>query len=81
MLPAMSNEALGGEVARDVLESLLEGCQVIGVDYRYLFINDTVAKQAQRSKDQLVGRTMTECFPGIDTTPMFDVLRWRTAAG
>jgi PAS domain S-box-containing protein len=71
----MSSEALGGNVAQDVLESLLEGCQVVDRDYRYLYVNDTVATQGQRSKDQLIGRTMMECYPGIENTPMFEMLR------
>ena len=70
----MSHEVLDGSVAQDVLESLLEGCQVIGFDYRYVYVNGSVVKQSQRSPEQLVGKTMMECYPGIDNTPMFDVL-------
>ena len=62
-------------VARDVLEALLEGCQVIGFDWTYLYVNETVASQGRRSKAQLLGRTMMECYPGIDETPMFTGLR------
>lgn len=62
-------------VARGVLDSLLEGCQVIGFDWTYLYVNDAVVKQGQRSREQLIGRTMMECYPGIDSTPMFAVLR------
>ena len=53
----------------------LEGCQVIGFDWTYLYVNSTVASQGQRSKAELIGRTMMECYPGIDSTPMFSVLR------
>jgi PAS domain S-box-containing protein len=63
------------KVTRDVLDSLLEGCQVIGFDWTYLYINDAAARQGQSTRAQLVGRTMMECYPGIDTTPMFSVLR------
>ncbi len=62
-------------LARGVLDSLLEGCQVISFDWRYLYANDTVAGHGQVTKEQLVGRTMMECYPGIDDTPMFAVLR------
>jgi hypothetical protein len=62
-------------VARDVLDSLLESCQVIGPDWKYLYVNDTIANDGRRSKEQLLGRTMMECYPGIDSTPMFSVLR------
>jgi signal transduction histidine kinase/ActR/RegA family two-component response regulator len=64
-----------GRVALDVLDSLLEGCQVISFDWKYLYVNTTVATQGQRSKEDLIGRTMMECYPGIDGTPMFSVLR------
>ena len=62
-------------LARDVLESLLEGCQIIGFDYRYLYVNNTVVQQGQRSREELLGRTMMECYPGIEETPMFVRLR------
>jgi hypothetical protein len=31
-----------GRIALDALDSLLEGCQVIGFDWKYLYVNDTV---------------------------------------
>jgi PAS domain S-box-containing protein len=61
-------------ISRDVLDSLLEGCQVIGFDFRYLYVNDLAAAQGRRPKEELLGRTMTECYPGIDQTPMFSLL-------
>ena len=61
-------------IARDVLDSLHEGCQVIGFDWTYLYVNDAVVAQSQRPREALLGRTMMECFPGIDETPMFPVL-------
>ena len=69
------HQTLGGDVARDVLESLLEGCQVIDFDYKYLFVNQALTAQGQQSREQLLGRTMMECYPGIESSPMFDVLR------
>ncbi len=68
-------DASRGQVALDVLDSLVEGCQVIGVDWTYVYVNETVAKHGQRSKEQLLGRTMMECYPGIENTEMFAALR------
>jgi two-component system cell cycle sensor histidine kinase/response regulator CckA len=62
-------------VAVEVLDSLLEGCQVIDREFRYVFVNSTVAQQGKRSKEELLGRTMMECYPGIENTPMFAMLR------
>jgi len=63
------------DLPRHVLDSLLEGCQVIDPEYRYLYVNDALVRQARRPREGLVGLTMMECYPGIDATPMFDVLR------
>ncbi len=55
-------------LALSVLDSLLEGCQVIRFDWKYLYVNDVVAAQGRRPKEELVGRTMTDCYPGIEQT-------------
>ncbi len=62
-------------LALDVLDSLREGCQVIGFDYRYLYLNAAAARHGQRPPEALLGRTMAECYPGIDGTAMFAALR------
>jgi signal transduction histidine kinase/GAF domain-containing protein/ActR/RegA family two-component response regulator len=61
--------------SRNIVDHLLEGCQIISPDYRYLFVNDAAAGQGRRPREQLLGRTMMEAYPGIDNTPMFSVLR------
>ncbi|NTU82596.1 MAG: PAS domain-containing protein [Chloroflexales bacterium] len=53
------------------LDLMLEGCQIIGFDARYLYLNDSVARHARRPKEALLGRTMPEVFPGIEQTVMF----------
>jgi signal transduction histidine kinase/ActR/RegA family two-component response regulator len=75
VMAASDREARSFQIARDVLDSLLEGCQVIGFDYTYLYVNDTVVAQGRQSREQLLGRTMVECYPGIDTSPMFAALQ------
>ncbi|MBE7480956.1 MAG: PAS domain S-box protein [Polyangiaceae bacterium] len=63
------------DLIRDVLDNLTDGCQVIAPDGSYLYLNDAVATHARRSKEDLLGRRMVECFPGIDQTPMYRVLQ------
>ncbi len=60
---------------RSTLENLMEGCQIIDFDYRHLYINDIAAKQGCSTKDELLGHTMMERYPGIEKSPMFDKLR------
>ncbi len=57
-----------------ILDSLLEGFQVIGYDWKYLYVNTTVAVQGQNKVENLIGKTMMECYPGIENTDMFSQL-------
>jgi two-component system cell cycle sensor histidine kinase/response regulator CckA len=56
-------------------DHLLEGCQVIGPDWRYLYVNDALVALSRRRRDELLGRTMMEAYPGIDEAPFFASLR------
>jgi putative nucleotidyltransferase with HDIG domain/PAS domain S-box-containing protein len=58
-----------------ILDGLLEGCQVIGFDWRYRYVNGAAARHARRSREELLGAAMTDLYPGIDATAMFAVLR------
>jgi len=60
---------------RSIADNMLEGFQIIGRDWRYQYVNDAAAAHGRRAKDELLGRTLTECYPGIDETPMFAALR------
>jgi len=57
-----------------ILDNLLEGCQIIGFDWRYLYVNDSVARQGRKTKEELLGHTMMEVYPGIDQTPLFEAM-------
>ena len=63
------------EYLRVSIDHLLEGVQVVGTDWRYLYVNDTAARHGQRTPEDLIGRTMMECYPGIDDTELFTTLR------
>ncbi|MBL8747925.1 MAG: response regulator [Planctomycetes bacterium] len=57
-----------------ILDSILEGIQVIGRDWRYLHVNDVAARHGRTTKELLIGRPITACYPGIDRTPVWDVM-------
>ncbi|MBI4957772.1 MAG: PAS domain-containing protein [Myxococcales bacterium] len=60
---------------RGLVDSLLEGCQIIGPDFRYLYVNDATTLHGRTTRAALLGRTMMECYPGIEQTAMFAELR------
>jgi PAS domain S-box-containing protein len=57
------------------LDNMLEGCQIIGPDWRYLYVNDAVARHGRTTKEKLLGQTMMDAYPGIEDTEMFAALR------
>jgi PAS domain S-box-containing protein len=60
---------------RFLLENMHEGIQVIGFDWRYLFVNSSVVQQSMYSNKELLGYTLMENYPGIENTELFRVLR------
>ena len=70
-----SDDITGFTFSPKILDTLLEGCQVISPDGRYLYINDIAARQGRKPKSDLIGKKMVEAYPGIDQTRMYTVLQ------
>ena len=60
---------------RFTLDNMLEGCQIIGFDWRYRYMNDAAARHGRLARAEALGHTMTEIYPGIEGTEMFAALR------
>lgn len=60
---------------RATLDSMLEGCQIIGCDWRYLYLNKAAEQHNRRPNSELLGRTMPEAWPGIEQTPVYRQLK------
>jgi PAS domain S-box-containing protein/putative nucleotidyltransferase with HDIG domain len=59
----------------NTLDRMIAGCQIIDFEWRYLYVNEAVARQGRRTKAELLNRTMMECYPGIEDTTVFTALR------
>jgi PAS domain S-box-containing protein len=57
------------------LDHMIEGCQIIDFDWRYVYLNEAAARQGRKMKEELLGYTMMQVYPGIDRTEMFSNLR------
>ncbi len=58
---------------RNTLEHLAEGCQILAPDWTYLYVNEA-ARRHSRREDDLVGRRLTEEWPGLSEKPLFRML-------
>jgi PAS domain S-box-containing protein len=57
------------------LDAIQEGLQVIDRQWRYVYLNRAAEVHARRPREELVGRTMMECYPGIEGTVVFGLMR------
>jgi len=72
---AMAKLARSEQRYRSTLDNSLQGCQIIGFDWVYLYLNEAAVQQSRRPREELLGRTMQECWPGFSETTVFEMLR------
>jgi PAS domain S-box-containing protein len=58
---------------RSTLDNILEACQIIDFEWRYLYLNRAAAQQNRRPNDELLGQRMQEAWPGIEKS---DIYQW-----
>ncbi|MBK9748272.1 MAG: GAF domain-containing protein [Chloroflexi bacterium] len=54
---------------------LLESCMIIGFDWRCLYINEIGLRYSRLTREQMVGRSLLESFPGFEQTEAYSYLR------
>jgi PAS domain S-box-containing protein/putative nucleotidyltransferase with HDIG domain len=63
------------EQYRRTLDNMMEGCQIIGYDWRYIYVNEAAARHGHSTPEHLTHRTMMEAYPGIENTDLFATLK------
>ena len=58
---------------RSTLDHMLEGCQIISFDWRYLYVNDAFITHSKYSREELLAHTVMELYPGIEDTEVYKV--------
>ncbi|KAF0138941.1 MAG: putative PAS/PAC sensor protein [Stygiobacter sp.] len=59
---------------RETLENMMEGCQIIGFDWRYKYLNDAAVKYSMQKREELLGERVMDRYPGFEKTEMFKVI-------
>ena len=58
-----------------LFDNLLEGCQIIGFDWRYIYLNRTAQLHNKRNNDELIGNRYMDMWPGIEDTDVFKAIK------
>lgn len=58
-----------------MLDHMLEGCQIIGFDWRYLYLNQAAEIHNRRPKEELLGNRFMDMWPGIEETELFKIIK------
>ncbi len=59
------------ERLRDILDSLMEGCQIFTFDWKCIYINDSAMSQMGKTREEVLGLTFKDIYPGIDETDFY----------
>lgn len=71
-----SNELIKSETRyHNALDSMMEGVAIISFDWRYLYLNDAAVAQSRYSREEVLGKTMMEKYPGVEQTDLFKSLQ------
>jgi PAS domain S-box-containing protein len=60
---------------RNILDNLLEGCQILDADYKYVYVNLVFMKQFNKTQDELINNNIFEVFPDFEKTKMANSLK------
>lgn len=60
---------------RLTLDHLLEGCQIIDFNWRYLYLNRAAEIHNHRPNSELIGHRYQEMWPGIEATEVFRFIK------
>jgi PAS domain S-box-containing protein len=60
---------------RNTLDQMLEGCQIIGFDWKYIYMNHSAEIHNKRPKDELLGQRYMDMWPGIEETEAFRIIK------
>ncbi len=60
---------------RETLDNMLEGAQLLDFDWRYIYVNDALSSYSGYKREELIGFTIQERYPGVENTPLYSVLK------
>jgi PAS domain S-box-containing protein len=74
-IQAAEKIAAGERQFRTTLDNMLEGVQILNFDWQYVYVNDALVDSSKYTREELLGYTMMEKYPGVEQTALFKTLK------
>ncbi len=58
-----------------LFDHMLEGCQIISDDWRYVYLNNSAIGHSEKSRKDLLGKKITDVWPGFEKTGLYKVMK------
>lgn len=58
----------------NTLDKMMEGIQIIDRNWKYIYVNEAVAQQGKYTRNELLGHTMIEKYPGIENSELYKAI-------
>lgn len=59
---------------RETLDNMMEGIQIHDFNWRYTYVNNTLVKYSKYAREELIGFTIMEKYPGLEQSKLFKVM-------
>lgn len=63
------------QLFKHTLDNMIEGIQIHDFKWRYKYVNNSLLKYSKYSREELLGYTVMEKYPGIEKTDLFKVMQ------
>ena len=60
---------------RYTLDNMMEGVQIHDFDWKYTYVNDALVKYSKFTKEELLGYSIMEKYPGIEESDLYKTLQ------
>lgn len=59
----------------ETLDDMLESYIIISFDWRFLYLNESAARQGQMPKEKFIGQKLAEIYPGFEQTKAYSAFK------
>lgn len=60
---------------RHLMDNMIEGLQIIGKDWKYIYLNDVAVAHSKKAKAQLIGNSIFDIYPSVGNSNLHAVMK------